>query len=220
MPAAVDERVKGDLLSIRRPLGPELVGGGPGESLRLAAAKTPVFAALPVGKFPPGDYRLKLTLRAGKKELAKEEAEFKMNWNWEAALTYNFKDVVDLLRYFSRETDVEPLEKAPPEKRLEAWEQFWKDRDPTQATRENEAKKEFERLSKRIYRLLGLSGYARIDYRVTESGRIYALEVNPNPQIAHNEDFADSAEHCSVKYKALLQKIMTLGMSYDPICRW
>jgi D-alanine-D-alanine ligase len=85
---------------------------------------------------------------------------------------------------------------------------------------ESRAKKEFERLSKRIYRLLGLSGYARIDYRVTESGRIYALEVNPNPQIAHNEDFADSAEHCSVKYKTLLQKIMTLGMSYDPICRW
>jgi len=81
-------------------------------------------------------------------------------------------------------------------------------------------KREFERLSKRIYRILGLSGYARIDYRVTEGGRIYALEVNPNPQIAHNEDFADSAEHCSVNYKALLQKIMTLGMSYDPVSRW
>jgi D-alanine-D-alanine ligase len=81
-------------------------------------------------------------------------------------------------------------------------------------------KTEFERLSKRIYRTLGLSGYARIDYRVTEGGRIYALEVNPNPQIAHNEDFADSAEHCSVNYGALLQKIMTLGMSYDPVSRW
>jgi D-alanine-D-alanine ligase len=81
-------------------------------------------------------------------------------------------------------------------------------------------KNEFERLSKRIYRTLGLSGYARIDYRLTEDGRIYALEVNPNPQIAHNEDFADSAEDCCVKYEALLQKIMTLGMSYDPVSRW
>lgn len=85
---------------------------------------------------------------------------------------------------------------------------------------EPRAKMEFERLSKRIYRMLGLSGYARIDYRLSESGRIYALEVNPNPQIAHNEDFADSAEHCKVKYKALLQKILTLGMSYDPVSRW
>ena len=77
--------------------------------------------------------------------------------------------------------------------------------------------KEFERLSKRIYRILGLSGYARIDYRLAEGDRIYVLEVNPNPQIAHNEDFADSAEHSGVKYKTLLQKILTLGMSYAPM---
>ena len=82
---------------------------------------------------------------------------------------------------------------------------------------EPQVEKEFERLSKRIYRLLGLSGYARIDYRLTEDGRMYVLEVNPNPQIAHKEDFADSAEHCGVKYGALLQKIITLGMSYNPM---
>jgi D-alanine-D-alanine ligase len=84
---------------------------------------------------------------------------------------------------------------------------------------EPKVKQEFERLSKRIYRILGLSGYARIDYRLTEGGRIYALEANPNPQIARDEEFADSAEHCNVKYEALLQKIMSLGMSYDPSSR-
>jgi D-alanine-D-alanine ligase len=77
--------------------------------------------------------------------------------------------------------------------------------------------REFTRLSKRIYRILGLSGYARVDYRLTEDGRIYVLEVNPNPQIASEEDFADSAKHCGVNYDALLQKILTLGMSYDPL---
>lgn len=82
---------------------------------------------------------------------------------------------------------------------------------------EEQTKKEFEALSKRVYRILGLSGYARVDYRLTQGGRIYLIEVNPNPQIAHQEDFADSAEHCGVPYEALLQKIMTLGMSYDPV---
>ena len=75
----------------------------------------------------------------------------------------------------------------------------------------------FERLSKRIYRILGLSGYARMDYRLSPEGRIYLIEVNPNAQIAHEEDFADSAEHCGVKYEDLLYKIMTLGMRYDPL---
>jgi D-alanine-D-alanine ligase len=71
-----------------------------------------------------------------------------------------------------------------------------------------------ERLSKRIYRTLFLSGYARLDYRVTEDGQIFLLEANPNPQIANQEDFADSAKHCGVDYDGLLQKIMALGLRY------
>ncbi|HJU31678.1 MAG TPA: D-alanine--D-alanine ligase, partial [Hyphomicrobiaceae bacterium] len=73
-----------------------------------------------------------------------------------------------------------------------------------------------ERTSKRIYRLLGLSGYARLDYRLTEGGQLYLLEANPNPQIARNEDFADSAEHAGMSYEELLQKLVTLGLSYEP----
>jgi D-alanine-D-alanine ligase len=71
-----------------------------------------------------------------------------------------------------------------------------------------------ERLSKKIYRTLFLSGYARLDYRVTDDGEIYLLEANPNAQIANQEDFADSAKHCGVDYEALLQKIMALGLRY------
>jgi D-alanine-D-alanine ligase len=74
-----------------------------------------------------------------------------------------------------------------------------------------------QRLSKRIYRILDLSGYARLDYRVTPDGRAYLLEANPNPQIARDEDFADSAAHCGVSYEQLLQKIVTLGMRYNPM---
>src|SRR5438094_955823 len=70
------------------------------------------------------------------------------------------------------------------------------------------------RLSKKIYRTLFLSGYARLDYRVTDGGDIYLLEANPNPQIADQEDFADSAKHCGVDYEALLQKIIELGLRY------
>ncbi|HEU0060695.1 MAG TPA: D-alanine--D-alanine ligase [Hyphomicrobiaceae bacterium] len=76
--------------------------------------------------------------------------------------------------------------------------------------------RKIERTSKRIYRLLNLSGYARLDYRLSEGNRLYLLEANPNPQIARNEDFADSAEHAGMKYEELLQKLVTLGLSYQP----
>jgi len=70
------------------------------------------------------------------------------------------------------------------------------------------------RLSKRIYRTLFLSGYARLDYRLTDDGQIFLLEANPNPQIANNEDFADSARHYGVDYESLLQKIIGVGLRY------
>lgn len=77
-----------------------------------------------------------------------------------------------------------------------------------------ELQSKLERLSKRIYRLLALSGYARLDYRMSNSGEFYLLEANPNPQIAKNEDFADSAAHCGLSYPQLLQKIIALGLNY------
>ncbi len=77
-----------------------------------------------------------------------------------------------------------------------------------------EQHKYLERLSKRIYRYLFLSGYARLDYRMTEEGQFYLLEANPNPQIAQYEDFADSAAHSGVSYDQLLQKIITVGLNY------
>ena len=49
---------------------------------------------------------------------------------------------------------------------------------------------------------------------MTEEGQFYLLEANPNPQIAHNEDFADSAEYSGVPYDQLLQKIITVGLNY------
>ncbi len=70
-------------------------------------------------------------------------------------------------------------------------------------------------LSKRIYRLLGLSGYARLDYRLRPDGRIFLLEANPNPNIAQEEDFAMSAANIGVTYESLLQRILRLGMSYQ-----
>jgi D-alanine-D-alanine ligase len=76
--------------------------------------------------------------------------------------------------------------------------------------------KEIERVSKRIYKLLSLSGYARLDYRLQENGRLYLLEANPNPQIARDEDFAASAKHAGMGYEELLQKFLTLGMGYQP----
>ena len=75
---------------------------------------------------------------------------------------------------------------------------------------------EIQHLAKRVYRALGLSGYARIDVRMDAEGKVYVLEANPNPQIAHEEDFADSAEKADYSYKALLQELLKVGLRWQP----
>jgi D-alanine-D-alanine ligase len=69
-------------------------------------------------------------------------------------------------------------------------------------------------LAKRIYRALGLSGYARIDFRLDANQAPYVLEANPNPEIAYGEELAESAEKAGLSYEALLQQILGLGLSW------
>ena len=74
------------------------------------------------------------------------------------------------------------------------------------------AEKTIPNVCKRIYRALGQTGYARMDLRLTPDGHVYLLESNPNPQLAHAEDFADSAEAMGIAYEKLLQRIVNLGL--------
>jgi D-alanine-D-alanine ligase len=73
-----------------------------------------------------------------------------------------------------------------------------------------------QHISKRVYRVLELSGYARVDLRLDAGGHVHVLEANPNPQIARGEDFASSAEEAGIDYPPLLQRIITTGLRWEP----
>jgi D-alanine-D-alanine ligase len=78
------------------------------------------------------------------------------------------------------------------------------------------AAEKIQHISRRVYQVLQLSGYARIDLRLDAEGRVYVLEANPNPQIACAEDFAQSAAAAGLPYPALLQRILTTGLRWEP----
>jgi len=69
-------------------------------------------------------------------------------------------------------------------------------------------------LGKRIYKILGISGYARIDLRVTEDEKIFILEANANPDIGYGEELSLAGEAAGLSYEQLLQKVINLGMGY------
>jgi len=71
-------------------------------------------------------------------------------------------------------------------------------------------------ICKHAYRILGLSGYARMDLRLSPMGEVYLIEANPNPHIGRGEALAESARRAGVSYEDLLWRILTLGMAWQP----
>ena len=66
--------------------------------------------------------------------------------------------------------------------------------------------------SKRVYRLLQLSGFARIDFRLDAEGRPFFLEANPNADIGYGEEFAEAAEAAGIDYEPLLDRLLAIGL--------
>jgi len=64
------------------------------------------------------------------------------------------------------------------------------------------------RLARKVYRVLKIQGLGRIDVRLTASGEIVIIEANPNPSLAREEDFAQSAAAAGLDYEQLIQKIL------------
>jgi len=71
-----------------------------------------------------------------------------------------------------------------------------------------------DRLSRRIYRALHMSGYGRMDFRMRPDGSVFVLEANCNPNLEEYEDYGRAALYAGIEYPQLLERIMSLGMSY------
>lgn len=70
------------------------------------------------------------------------------------------------------------------------------------------------KVARRLFRHLGMNGYARFDFRVTEAGEVYVLEGNANPDLSHDEDFAKAAAAAGLAYDQLIQRVISLGLRW------
>jgi D-alanine-D-alanine ligase len=75
-----------------------------------------------------------------------------------------------------------------------------------------------EELSDRIkhvaldaFHALRLRDYARVDLRVTDTGKIYVIEVNPNCYLEEKSEFASAALKDGMEYPALINRIVELA---------
>jgi D-alanine-D-alanine ligase len=73
--------------------------------------------------------------------------------------------------------------------------------------------KHLEELARKVYRLLRIRGFGRIDVRLTPQGDVFVLEANPNPSLAEDEDFAQAAAQAGVTYDSLIQEILNAAVA-------
>ena len=72
---------------------------------------------------------------------------------------------------------------------------------------------ELRELTLRAWKLFGLSGYARIDFRVDGDGRPFILEVNTNPCIAPDAGFFAAAREAGLSYGAMVARIADAALA-------
>jgi D-alanine-D-alanine ligase len=73
--------------------------------------------------------------------------------------------------------------------------------------------RKLDQMARTVYRVLKIRGLGRIDTRVTAAGEVIVIEANPNPSLAREDDFAQSAAAGEVDYDALIQKILDAALS-------
>jgi D-alanine-D-alanine ligase len=63
-----------------------------------------------------------------------------------------------------------------------------------------------------VWKLFGLTGFVRVDFRVTESGEPLILEINVNPCITPEAGFAAAAEEAGMAYDVLIEEIVKAAL--------
>ncbi|MGH6832723.1 MAG: D-alanine--D-alanine ligase family protein [Methyloceanibacter sp.] len=71
---------------------------------------------------------------------------------------------------------------------------------------------ELTRLALACWKLFGLNGYARVDFRMDEAGAPFILEVNMNPCLGLDAGFAASAVEAGLSYDELIGRIVETSL--------
>lgn len=75
-----------------------------------------------------------------------------------------------------------------------------------------EVMKDLRKLARNVYEWLRIGGFGRIDVRLSSRGELFVIEANPNPSLAAEDDFSQSAMADGMTYDQLIQEILNVAM--------
>jgi len=78
-------------------------------------------------------------------------------------------------------------------------------------TGDSDLLKRLKTMARQCWEHFDLRGYARVDFRVDEAGRIWVLEINANPCLAPDAGFAAALERAGIAYSEAVARIVADG---------
>ncbi len=135
------------------------------------------------GKLEGGRYNLVLTVGEGKSAV-KRIRKVSVHWMGMPVFAYNLDNAIEQLKYIAKGKELKKIKKSPPSEKEKVFREFWRSKDPTPGTEENELMEEY---------------YHRIDYAnanfgtyidgwKTDRGMVYILLGAPNDIERHPFD--------------------------------
>lgn len=79
----------------------------------------------------------------------------------------------------------------------------------------DEERSQIEETAIAAYELLGCRGYARVDMRMDSGGRLYVIEVNPNPDISPGSGAVRQAEAAGLTYIQFIDRIVQSALEKE-----
>lgn len=77
-------------------------------------------------------------------------------------------------------------------------------------------KENVENIAIKVFKLFGCRDYARVDMRIDKDGKIYILEVNPNPDISPQSGLARSIKAQGMAYGDFIRYVLEKALQRKP----
>jgi D-alanine-D-alanine ligase len=115
--------------------------------------------------------------------------------------------------FFGKVPDDEPKFATAHAKWNDAYRKRWGITNGPASELTESVEKDLRKLARNVYAWLRIRGFGRIDIRLSPNNELFIIEANPNPSLAAEDDFAQSAAAEGLTYDAMIQEILNLAMS-------
>ncbi|MCJ7498351.1 MAG: GWxTD domain-containing protein, partial [candidate division Zixibacteria bacterium] len=168
------------------------------------------FIKISINEIKDGAYTLHLKLlnKEGKVR-AKAQKELNIEWSLLYQVKNNYPQAVELLRYVASDKELKELKEAKEEDRTKKWIDFWKSKDPTPDTPENELMEEYYKRVKYANEHFGI--YNKEGYK-TDMGVVY-IKFGPPDEVDRHPFELSSRPYVVWYYYRLHRKFLFIDVT-------